>query len=211
MKCYNYSIFRISTLFLTCIFCLSSYAQQDSAKAKQKVVFKSARLYKGVAIESIIPNDNYTTAIVKTTDGNNYSLNTYELKQALDITLGNKGWILPKDASAIYYDQNGVTSESYKKDEYTIVADKTPTHIYTEKRYVISTTDTFKPYYIIDGKVAIPQQLLQLNPNDIFSINVLKPDSAIKIYGDKGKDGIIIIISKKFKENISHSTTEKKA
>ena len=36
-----------------------------------------------------------------------------------------------------------------------------------------------------------------LNPNEIESINVLKGEAAIKKYGDKGKDGVIEITTKK--------------
>lgn len=53
------------------------------------------------------------------------------------------------------------------------------------------------PLYIIKSKntdLTIPQTALKdINPNDIESISVLKDKSAIDLYGEKGKNGVIII------------------
>lgn len=50
------------------------------------------------------------------------------------------------------------------------------------------------PLYIVDGKEAIG--IGNLNPNQIESITVLKDSSALKKYGDKGKNGVILIKTK---------------
>lgn len=47
--------------------------------------------------------------------------------------------------------------------------------------------------FIIDGKEVKKEEISQLDPNDIASIDVLKDESAVKIYGEKGKGGVIII------------------
>lgn len=55
--------------------------------------------------------------------------------------------------------------------------------------------------FIVDGKEIKKDELNQLNPDDIDSINVLKDESAVKIYGEKGRNGVIIINRKiSFKE-----------
>ena len=51
--------------------------------------------------------------------------------------------------------------------------------------------------YIIDGKESSKPEVEKLNPTEIQSINVLKDKSATALYGDKGKNGVIIITSKK--------------
>jgi TonB-dependent SusC/RagA subfamily outer membrane receptor len=51
--------------------------------------------------------------------------------------------------------------------------------------------------YIIDGKEATSEDINALNPNTIESISVLKDNSAVKLYGEKGKNGVIIIKTKK--------------
>lgn len=52
------------------------------------------------------------------------------------------------------------------------------------------------PLYIIDGRIASRDVLATLDPNAILSINVLKPEAAKAIYGEKGRDGVILIILK---------------
>ena len=64
--------------------------------------------------------------------------------------------------------------------------------------------------YIIDGKEANTKTVDALNPTDMLSINVLKDQSAIDKYGNKGKNGVIEITIKgdkaeKLKEVNSHT------
>ena len=64
--------------------------------------------------------------------------------------------------------------------------------------------------YTIDGKEANTKTVDALNPTDMLSINVLKDQSAIDKYGNKGKNGVIEITIKgdkaeKLKEVNSHT------
>lgn len=52
------------------------------------------------------------------------------------------------------------------------------------------------PLLIVDGKEYLYDSLAQLNPDLIESITVLKDVSARKVYGDKGKNGVILIVLK---------------
>jgi bla regulator protein blaR1 len=54
---------------------------------------------------------------------------------------------------------------------------------------------------ILDGNEIDRQELGMFSPDLISSISVLKDQSAIALYGDKGRDGVIIITSKKKQEN----------
>jgi len=65
-------------------------------------------------------------------------------------------------------------------------------------------TSTFQPdkapdkaLIILDGKVIDKAKMDAINPEDIYSVNVLKGKDATNIYGRKGKDGVILITSKK--------------
>ena len=58
----------------------------------------------------------------------------------------------------------------------------------------IYTSDQEKPLYIVDGKEVIS---ISIDPDNIKKIDVLKGKSATDEYGDKGKNGVIIITSKK--------------
>ena len=51
------------------------------------------------------------------------------------------------------------------------------------------------PLYIIDGKEA--KDVDGISPNDIESIDVLKGESATKIYGKKGENGVVVVTTKK--------------
>ena len=53
-----------------------------------------------------------------------------------------------------------------------------------------------QPLYLYDKKIISPEEMKAINPTDIHSINVLKGESATALYGDKGKNGVVFIISK---------------
>ncbi|WP_338733118.1 hypothetical protein [Mangrovimonas cancribranchiae] len=56
--------------------------------------------------------------------------------------------------------------------------------------------DTKKPLYIIDNKEATPEEVEKIAPKKILSMTVLKGEKATKSYGEKGKNGVIIITTK---------------
>ncbi len=62
--------------------------------------------------------------------------------------------------------------------------------------FFFSTDDNEKPYILLDGKEITQKELKELDSDSIESVNVLKGDSAISKYGDKAKDGAIIISTK---------------
>jgi TonB-dependent SusC/RagA subfamily outer membrane receptor len=53
-----------------------------------------------------------------------------------------------------------------------------------------------KPLYIIDGKEQDSQVLKDIDPKNIESIDVLKDKTATGFYGEKGKNGVIVIKTK---------------
>ena len=50
--------------------------------------------------------------------------------------------------------------------------------------------------YVLDGKIIPKDELNTMSPDIIYSISVLKGEGAITKYGDKGKNGVIEIITK---------------
>ena len=67
-----------------------------------------------------------------------------------------------------------------------------------DNKNIFITSDTDKnPLFILDGKEVTKEKFEELKPDSIESINVLKGESAIEKYGDKGKDGVIIVKTKK--------------
>jgi TonB-dependent SusC/RagA subfamily outer membrane receptor len=59
-------------------------------------------------------------------------------------------------------------------------------------------SDAEKPLMIIDGKEAEDETSMNdIDPNHIKSVEVLKGDAAVEKYGEKAKNGVILITTKK--------------
>ena len=52
------------------------------------------------------------------------------------------------------------------------------------------------PLYVIDGRIAPEEELRKIDPDNIESISVLKNESAVEKYGERGKNGVILITTK---------------
>src|SRR5690606_40001930 len=61
---------------------------------------------------------------------------------------------------------------------------------------VILSNPDLKPLYVVDGKVSTGEIVRSLSPDNIESISVLKDKSVTAIYGDQGKDGVVVINTK---------------
>jgi hypothetical protein len=89
-----------------------------------------------------------------------------------------------KDPKTLTVTVNG--AEGDKKKTYTIIQKQ------TEKTELPKDV-----LYIIDGKEMVSGSIKDVDPNTIERINVLKGDNAVKKYGEKGKNGVIEITTKK--------------
>ena len=65
---------------------------------------------------------------------------------------------------------------------------------------IVLDDDRKNPIIIVDGEVKEGMNLSQISPETIKSISVMKNEAAIAEYGDKAKDGVISIVTKKNKE-----------
>jgi bla regulator protein BlaR1 len=54
----------------------------------------------------------------------------------------------------------------------------------------------YEPLYLLDGKEISPSELDALNQQKIISIGIFKDSSAIAAYGEKGRNGVIKILTK---------------
>ncbi len=59
------------------------------------------------------------------------------------------------------------------------------------------TTSSNTAVYVLDGKIISEAEMKKIDPNTIESIDVLKDKTATDKYGDKGKNGVVEITSKK--------------
>ena len=63
------------------------------------------------------------------------------------------------------------------------------------------TGNAQKPLFILDGEVISESVMKVIDPNKIESINILKDASAVAVFGEKGKGGVVQITTKKGKTN----------
>jgi TonB-linked SusC/RagA family outer membrane protein len=59
-----------------------------------------------------------------------------------------------------------------------------------------SINNSVQPLYIIDGFATENSESINLNPDDIESINVLKDAASTAVYGSRGTNGVIVITTK---------------
>jgi hypothetical protein len=91
-----------------------------------------------------------------------------------------------------------LTGETYKQTMFD-TANNLAIHISISKGTTMPVTptqlkDTLKisrALVLLDGKIITQEELKEVQPSQIKSINVLKGEAAITKYGEKGKDGVI--------------------
>lgn len=69
-----------------------------------------------------------------------------------------------------------------------------------------SITGNNEPLYVVDG-FPISGRIVDLNPNDIETINVLKGPSAAALYGIRASNGVIVITTKRGAESAMNKPT----
>ncbi len=67
--------------------------------------------------------------------------------------------------------------------------EKTPLIVHCER----TINNNEKPLWVVDGFISTEKNIIDLNPNNIKSIEVLKDNGATAIYGSKGVNGVILI------------------
>ncbi|WP_346855682.1 carboxypeptidase-like regulatory domain-containing protein [uncultured Draconibacterium sp.] len=100
----------------------------------------------------------------------------YEGQPAIDVKL-------KADQSA---DKSGVKVIAYGKQKDAPTVDKLALKL--------NGDEANPPLYVVDGKIS--KSIEYLAPDAIESISVLKDESASSLYGEKGKNGVIIITTK---------------
>ncbi|MCL2651298.1 MAG: TonB-dependent receptor plug domain-containing protein [Candidatus Azobacteroides sp.] len=115
--------------------------------------------------------------------------------------------VSPNDTIKVRIDSTKVKEKVIDKKETT------PTVAVTVQTFGTQSNDTIEashvtvnirglenaspPLFVVDGKETSPSSINDINPNRIESIDVLKDKSAIEVYGDKGKNGVVIITTKR--------------
>ena len=119
------------------------------------------------------------------------------LKNASAITLyedkGKNGVVVITTKRGFVHDDNEIINVSL--DAETEASDTIQANITALKNQ--QSGEIAHPLYIVGGKEFSSLSLNALDPNQIDRIEVLKNEAAVKIYGDKGKNGVVIITTKR--------------
>ena len=104
-------------------------------------------------------------------------------------------------------DENGKTADQgvtgSPQNALTVVGVKTTENLQGPvEKVTLRTVGGKHPLYIVDGKTISEAEIQKINAEDIESISVLKNNSAIGMYGNKGKDGVILITTKKSNRDV---------
>lgn len=152
------------------------------------------------------PSQEKAKAYKKSKNLNNLIPNN-ELKKALIILNGNK--VKQKDIQDLNADdikymnvlKGKKAIEKYgnkgKNGVVEITSKKHGDKRRISSKIVIAGYADTKPLYILDGKEISKKALDALDENKIEAINVIKNKSATEKYGDKGKNGVVEITTKK--------------
>ncbi|MBK5213455.1 MAG: TonB-dependent receptor [Flavobacteriaceae bacterium] len=129
------------------------------------------------------------------------AMTTINSKQIKDLPLASVDGLLQGQAAGVQVNQNSGTPGGQMS---------------VRIRGLTSISGSSQPLYIIDGipvttgdfgQIGYSGQgssaLTDLNPNDIESISILKDASATAIYGARGSNGIVLITTKRGKEQVT--------
>lgn len=72
-----------------------------------------------------------------------------------------------------------------------------------------SIDGTINPLYVLDGAIISANEFLNLNSDEIVTIDVLKKEAATTLYGTKGTNGAIVITTKKAQDSLMQVQTRK--
>lgn len=119
-------------------------------------------------------------------------------KQVLTITIDSTNY---KGGQVIMKTSDDPIVAMAEKDPRTITinaSDEKGKKVYTIVRKETNSTELPKDVlFILDGKEITQKDMKDLSPNLIQSINILKGESAVALYGEKGKNGVVEIKTKK--------------
>jgi len=123
---------------------------------------------------------------------------TYVIRKDKDGNYGKSKW-KSKDGSVIIHNEDREEEMLWEEEDGKSI--KIQSLGKGKNKIFISTDDSDKePLIIKDGKEISQKDMEDLDSEDIEKVEVLKGESATKKYGDKGKDGVVIITSKKKKD-----------
>ena len=138
-------------------------------------------------------DEEHEMHIIKESDGENVFIIKEEGEKG-KLHKVKKGEFISEDGVTIELniDEDNATENIFiiEKDGKLIQEEK-------EKNVVVFNSGKEKPLVYVNGKLSTNEALKELDPNTIDKMEVLKGDNAIEKYGEKAKNGVILITLKK--------------
>jgi hypothetical protein len=92
--------------------------------------------------------------------------------------------------------ENGAIIMTKKSSTLIVTEAESDNTIYlNSKNKFIIDSEGNEPLFILNGKIISKKEMNAVNPNEIESMEVYKSEEAQKLYGDKGKNGVVEVIS----------------
>lgn len=204
---------KLMSVFLLLTLNFSSFAGKEytdfsiSATSNENisVVSKKGTVSGKVTTEDGKPLQAATIAIRGTTEGTasdtegNFTLKNVSMDAELKISyVGMKTLQLKPDLNQPMNIKMSVSIQEIQGVEVNPRPDVEPLSV-TDDEFGIrirGIIDNNPPIYILDGKEISRSDFNQLDANKIGSVSALKDESAVEKYGDRGKNGVILITSK---------------
>jgi hypothetical protein len=151
-----------------------------------------------VTVTGYKKNSNVSATIVRTNDDKVVEKAKTDPNEPITVTGYKKN---SNVSTIIVRTSDDKVVEEAKKDPQTLTVTTTDKDgkktITFVQKHEEKTTLPKDVLYVIDGKEMESGSMKDVDPNTIKSINVLKGENAVKKYGDKGKNGVIEITTKK--------------
>jgi TonB-dependent SusC/RagA subfamily outer membrane receptor len=137
----------------------------------------------------------------------------YQKKLAASILRGIENYLIDQEKGASIEVKDTTKKvmivQGYKiSPEDTLIASKgnNKSSVVIKMDAAGGTGNAQKPLFILDGEVISESVMSVIDPNKIESINILKDASAVAVFGEKGKGGVVQITTKKGKTNDAPAT-----
>lgn len=139
-------------------------------------------------VKRININNNKATVDLKNGQQENYDLNDAEQKKKFEIKYGE---FVPPPPPPPANDLREIPVDRSLAPEKRVTGVRL-----TEMPVEGPLAATGTPLYVLDGEITTVAEVNKLPPHTIASVDVLKGSSATTAYGDKAKDGAVIISTK---------------
>ncbi|GGK46432.1 MULTISPECIES: M56 family metallopeptidase [Flavobacteriaceae] len=176
-----------------------------SIKAKNETSKVSATWeQKNNTIPTIYVGENNGQLIASSSPKNDYANKKYK---SGDVKFLNNEEL--KKANYVFVTSDGETKTWTPKDGKKDKIIVKEIHKNDKDQVLFLSSDNEKPIVYVDGELSDNNALESTNPNSIKSVSVLKGEAAMEQYGEKGKNGLILITTKENKKSVNLLNSDK--